>query len=44
MKKRLDAEELEQLGAEMEGTQEELLAAGSPRDAVPDQTEEAAQL
>jgi hemerythrin superfamily protein len=42
--KLIDADELETIGEEMEATMEELLENGSPRSAVPSETERAATL
>ena len=38
----IDEEILEAIGADMEETQSELLDEGDPRDAIPDETDEAA--
>jgi hemerythrin superfamily protein len=44
VEKLMDAETLEALGAQMEETQEELVAEGNPRDAVPGEIEAAAPI
>ena len=42
--KLVDDDDLDEIGAAMENTRKELLAEGSPRDAVPSETEQAATL
>lgn len=44
VKKRLDDEELNRLGEDMEAMQEEILAEGAPRERVPNETQHAAEL
>jgi hypothetical protein len=44
VKKLFDSEALEAIAQEMTATQEELLAAGDPREAVPSQTERPAEI